>query len=157
MQADRPPSTRAAALAARLGEASAAFVTVIESIPVDRWAHVPAPGVWSPGKEAEHVAEALGYHQWIVQRTVGARVSSRRPSLERKQMTSDLSPAGAADRVRAQTEVAVGFLRRLTDRQLDLAPKPTRAAIATLAGVIEEILISHVDSHRASIAEKLRR
>ena len=94
-------SERAAALAARLDEAAAALIEVVPLIEMDRWRHIPAPGVWSIGKDAEHVIEAAGYHQWIVRLTVGQKVPSRRPVLERKQLTTDLSP-----------EVAVSLLRR---------------------------------------------
>ena len=80
-------------LASRLRTAADALVAVIEPIDDEHWHRVPDPGTWSIGKEAEHVAEAAGYHQWIVRLTIGQKVSSRRPVLERRQMTSALSPA----------------------------------------------------------------
>ena len=91
----RARSERAATLAARLDEAAAALIAVIADIEADRWQHIPAPGVWAIGKDAEHVIEAAGYHQWIVRLTIGQKVSSRRPVLERKQLTTDLSPQKA--------------------------------------------------------------
>ena len=99
-----------ATLAARLDEAAAALISVIAHIELDRWRHIPAPGVWSIGKDAEHVIEAAGYHQWIVRLTIGQKVPSRRPVLERKQLTTDLSP-----------QQAVALLRRRSDEE-DRAP-----------------------------------
>lgn len=75
---------RASELVARLHEAAARLIMVIESVDQVAWHALPAPDVWSIGKEAEHVAEASGHHQWIVRLTIGEKVSSRRPALDRK-------------------------------------------------------------------------
>ena len=114
-------------LASRLRTAADALVAVIEPIDEADWHRVPEPGTWSIGKEAEHVAEAAGYHQWIVRLTIGEKVSSRRPVLERKQMTSALSPRGAADLILQRVEDGVGLLLALTDAQLALPTRPPRA------------------------------
>ena len=103
-------SERATTLAARLDEAAAALISVVANIEPDRWRRIPAPGVWSIGKDAEHVIEAAGYHEWIVRLTIGQRVPSRRPVLERRQLTTDLSP-----------QQAVALLRRRSDEG-DRAP-----------------------------------
>jgi hypothetical protein len=58
---------------------------------------VPAPGVWSVGKEAEHVAEGAVLHQWIVRLSVGERVGASRPGVERKELTTRLTPAETVD------------------------------------------------------------
>jgi len=79
----RNVSERPAALAARLRAAAAELIRVIEPIGDDRWRHVPSPGVWSIGKDAEHVTEAAMYHQWIIRTTIGDDVSPRRPAIER--------------------------------------------------------------------------
>jgi uncharacterized damage-inducible protein DinB len=152
----RDGSDRAAALADRLRETSASLVALIEPIDDERWRLVPEPGVWSIGKDAEHVADASVYHQWIVRLTIGQKVSSRRPALERAQMTSDLSPAHAAELIRQRADEGVRLLLDLTDDQLDLPTRPPRANAQPLAETIERVLISHYDAHRADIEAKLR-
>ena len=47
-------------------------------------------------------------------------------------------------------------LRDLTDEQLDLPTRPPRATARVLADAIDQILIEHIDSHRAEIEVKLR-
>jgi uncharacterized damage-inducible protein DinB len=152
----RAGSNRAAGLAAQLRAASDRLIAVIEPIDGDRWRRVPGPGVWSVGREAEHVAEATVYHQWIVRLTIGEKVSSRRPVLERKQLTPNHSPAGAVELLRQRTGEGVHLLSSLTDAQLDLPTRPPRARGWLLAQTIELVLIDHFDGHRGSILEKLR-
>jgi hypothetical protein len=143
-------------LASRLRLAGDALVVVIEHIADDDWHRVTDPGTWSIGKEAEHVAEAAGYHQWIVRRTIGQKVSSRRPVLERRQMTSALSPPQAAELIRQRVEDGVRLLLELTDAQLAQPTRPPRANAQILADTIERVLIGHFDTHRAAIEAKLR-
>ena len=107
---ERARSERARTLAARLAEASAAVIAVIAHIEPDRWRHIPAPGVWSIGKDVEHVIEAGGYHQWIVRFTIGAEASSRRPVLEREQLTTDLAPQHAVSLLRRRTEEGANLI-----------------------------------------------
>jgi uncharacterized damage-inducible protein DinB len=149
-------SNRAAALAARLEQAAAQLIGVIETIDDDRWRHVPQPGVWSISKDVEHVAEAAGYHQWIVRLTIGDDVPKRKPVLERTQMTSNRLPSEAADMIRQRTDDGTRLLSGLTDDQLDLETRPPRANRQLLAETIERVLISHYDGHRADIEAKLR-
>jgi len=149
-------SERAAALAARLLQAAADLVSVLEGIDEDRWRQVPTPGVWSISKDAEHVIEAAAYHQWIVRLTIGDRVPKRKPTLERLQMTSDLSPGAAVDLLRQWTEDGVRLLLELTDEQLDLVTRPPRARSPVLAETIERVLIGHYRVHAADIEAKLR-
>ena len=141
-------------LAARLNEAVAALIAVIEHIEPDRWRHIPAPGVWAIGKDAEHVIEAAGYHQWIVRLTIGQKVTSRKPVLERKQLTTDLSPAEAVALLRRRTEEGVELVLGLTDEQLSLPTRPPRARGQVLAETIELVLIDHHDGHRGDIEAK---
>ena len=147
-------SERAMTLAARLDEAATALIEVIAPIEPDDWRHIPAPGVWSIGKDAEHVIEAAGYHQWIVRLTIGQKVPSRRPVLERKQLTTDLSPQQAVALLRRRTAEGVELLRGLTDDQLDLLTRPPRARSQALATTIELVLIGHYDGHRGDIEAK---
>lgn len=143
-------------MAARLGEAAAAMIAVVETVDPERWRLVPGPGIWSVGKEVEHVAEAAVYHQWIVRRTIGQTVSSRRPPIERNQMTTDVSPHHAIELVRRRTEDGVCLLLELTEEQLDLPTRPPRANAQRLGVTIERVLIGHYDAHRAAIEAKIR-
>ena len=149
-------SSAARTLASRLRSAADALVAVIEPIDDDDWNRVPAPGTWSIGKEAEHVAEAAGYHQWIVRLSIGEKVSSRRPVLERRQMTSVLSPREAAELIRQRADEGARLLLDLTDAQLALPTRPPRATAQVVADAIDQILISHIDTHREAIEAKLR-
>ena len=153
---ERGRSERAAALALRLEGAAAALIAVIADIEPGRWQHVPAPGVWAIGKDAEHVIEAAGYHQWIVRLTIGQKVPSRKPVLERKQLTTDLSPADAGELLRQRTEEGIELILGLTDEQMDLPTRPTRARGQVLADTIELVLIDHHDGHRGDIEAKRR-
>jgi uncharacterized damage-inducible protein DinB len=143
-------------LAERLREAAAALIEVVASIDQDRWRRVPKPDVWSVGKEALHVAEAAIYHQWIVRLTIGQVAASRRPAIERHQMTTDLSPREVIDLLNERTREGVRLLLDLTDEQLELATRPQRARGERLAETIERVLIGHYDAHRLDIEAKLR-
>ena len=149
------PAARAAKLANSLAEAGEAFVAVLKGVTAKRWSAVPEPGIWSVGKEAEHVAEALAYHQWIVRLTIGDKVSSRRPVLERDEMTTALSPGEAIELIRSRTAEGVRLVAGLTDKQLALPTRPPRARDQALADTIEQVLIAHVRSHREEVAAKL--
>jgi len=149
-------SPRARALAERLNEASAGLITVVESVDLQQWSRVPAPGVWSIGKEAEHVADAAIYHQWIVRLTIGDKVSSRRPPIERNQLTTAHTPDEVIELIRARTEDGTRLLLALRDAQLDLPTKPPRAQGQLLETTIERVLIGHYDAHRSEISAKLR-
>ena len=152
----QPGSARAAALAARLREAAASLIAVVERIEPDRWGRVPKPGVWSVGKEAEHAAEGAALHQWIVRLTVGQRVASSRPPVERKQLTTTLSPREAADLLRRRADDGARLVQGLTEAQLDLPKRPPGSKPRSLAEEIEGTLIGHLNHHRAEIEAKLR-
>jgi uncharacterized damage-inducible protein DinB len=149
-------SERATTLAARLDEAAAALISVVANIEPDRWRRIPAPGVWSIGKDAEHVIEAAGYHQWIVRLTIGQRVPSRRPVLERRQLTTDLSPQQAVALLRRRSDEGIELLLGLTVEQLNLPTRPPRARSQALAETIELVLVGHYDTHRGDIEAKNR-
>jgi uncharacterized damage-inducible protein DinB len=149
-------SERAAALAGQLREAAAALIDLVHGIDPDRWAHVPAPGVWSIGKEVEHVAEGAAYQQWIVRMTLGQKVSSRRPSVERKQLTTPLSPRELAALFRERVDESARLVESLADEQLALPTRPPRATEQALAESIERILIGHIHTHHRDIELKLR-
>jgi uncharacterized damage-inducible protein DinB len=145
---------RAAALAAALHDAVEDLAALIATIPSDRWNAVPSAGVWSAGKEAAHVAEALHYHQWIVHLTIGDKVPARKPVLERLEMTTDLTQAEMIDLVRERAAEGIALVGGLSDLQLDLTTRPPRAASPTLAQTIENVLIGHVRGHTAEITAK---
>jgi uncharacterized damage-inducible protein DinB len=149
-------SSDAAALARHLRSAAAALTAVVRPIDDAHWRLVPSPGVWSIGKDAEHVAEAALYHQWIVRLTIGQKVASRRPAIERTAMTTRLSPHEAVALIHERTEEGVPLLVDLTDEQLALRTRPPRAPAQVLAQTIERVLIGHYDVHRAEIEAKLR-
>jgi uncharacterized damage-inducible protein DinB len=149
-------SERATTLAARLEEAADALIEVIAHIEPDRWRRIPAPGVWSIGKDAEHVIEAAGYHEWIVRLTIGQEVPSRRPLLERKTLTTDLSPQQALALLRRRSDEGIELLLGLADDQLNLPTRPPRARSQALATTIELVLIGHYDTHRGDIEAKSR-
>jgi DinB superfamily len=149
-------SERASELAHRLREVGADLIALVEPIHDRHWRHVAHPGVWSIGKDAEHVAEAAVYHQWIVRLTIGEKVSSRRPAIERKEMTTRLAPHEMVELIHLRTEDGVRLLAGLTDEQLSLPTRPPRARGALLAETIEGVLIGHYDGHREAIEAKLR-
>ena len=150
----RAEAERSATLAARLDEAAAALIATIAQIEPDRWQHIPAPGVWAIGKDAEHVIEAAGYHQWIVRLTIGQKVSSRRPVLERQVLTTGLSPSQAVEQLRCRTEEGAALILGLSDEQLRLPTRPPRAPSQALADTIELVLIAHYHAHRRDIEAK---
>jgi len=147
---------RAAVLTHRLREAAAMLIALIEPIDDRRWRHLANPDIWSIGKDAEHVADAALYHQWIVRLTIGQKVSSRRPAIERKEMRTRLAPRDAVALIHQRTEDAARLLADLTDEQLSLPTRPPRARAELLEGTIERVLIGHYDAHRADIEAKLR-
>ena len=149
-------SERAGQLVERLQENAAVLIAVIEQIDDRHWRHIAKPGVWSIGKDAEHVADATAYHQWIVRLTIGQKVSSRRPTLERKELTTRLAPREAVELIRQRTDEGTRLIADLTDEQLSLPTRPPRAGAELLAGTIERVLIAHYDGHRADIEAKLR-
>ena len=151
-----PGSIRAAELAARLRHAASELIAVVAEIEPDHWQHVPAPGVWAIGKDAEHVIDATDYHVWIVRRTLGQRVSSRRPVLERRRLTTELSPREAVERLRRRSAEGAALIAGLTDVQLDLPTQPPRGRDQRLGETIERVMIGHYEAHRAEIVAKDR-
>jgi hypothetical protein len=148
---------QASALAGRLTDRGVALTSLLERIDIRDWLGIPAAGVWSPSKDAEHVADANAYHQWIVRLTLGETSLARRPRIERKQLTSSRSAAETIEVIQRTLDEAATLLRRLTDRQLQLPTKPPRAGGQTLGQTIERVMIGHVDLHRAEIESKLER
>jgi hypothetical protein len=147
--------SRATDLVEQLHEAAQALIGLVERIDPERWGHVPKPGVWSPGKDAEHVTDGAVYHQWIVRTTLGL-TKSERPPVRREQMTADLSQREVVDLLRLRTSESASLIRELTDEQLELPAKPPRTTPRTLAEMIEGQLINHYRAHHEDIESKLR-
>jgi uncharacterized damage-inducible protein DinB len=147
-------SSQALALAERLEAAAEELIAVVELIDPESWARIPEPGVWSPGKDAEHVADAAVYHRWIVRMTVRDRVPER-PALERKALSAQQSQPAVVDLLRDRTAENARLLRALTDEQLRLPPRPRRPRMRTLAEVIDGVMIGHYRAHRDAIERKL--
>jgi hypothetical protein len=151
---DRDRSPRVAALVDRLRQVSEALISLVETIEPERWMSVPKPGVWSPGKDAEHVADGAAYHQWIVRFSLGQKLPPR-PHIERAQLTAQRSQRDVVDLLRRRTQEGVTLIGGLSDEQLDLPVRPPRARSARLAQMIEHVLIGHYDVHRSAIQGKL--
>ena len=150
-------SQRATVLADRLTEARDALTSLLVRVDGHDWLRVPAPGVWSSSKDAEHVADANILHQWVVRLTIGQAKASGRPSIERRQLTSSRSPAEVIEFVRATLDEAATLVRDLTDAQLDLTTIPPKAGAPSLAKTIQGLMIDHVEHHRREIETKLGR
>ncbi len=143
-------------LALGLQAASDAVIALVESITTEHWQRVPAPGVWSIGKDVAHLAEAAAYHQWIVRRSIGEAVASRRPPIERAELTTGLTVEEAIDLLRERTRDGSELLLALTEEQLELPTKPARGRDERLARTIRKVLIGHYVAHLTEIEAKLR-
>ena len=147
----RMTSERGAHLVEHLRDASSAQIEVVEWIPSERWLEVATPGEWSPGKDAEHVAEGNALHQWVVRSSV-RQEPGKRPVLERACLTARLAQPEVIELLRRRAQESSSLLEPLTDEQLAL-PCRTR----TLGEFIERVLIGHYWTHQAEIERKLRR
>jgi DinB superfamily len=151
----QPGPARATALQADLHRAAGALILVLQRVDPDRWTQIPGPAVWSIGKDAEHVAEAALYHQWIVRRTIGSAASSRRPAIERRELTTAMTATQAVDLILQRSEESGALIASLDDDQLALPTRPPRARAQALADTIDRVLIGHYDAHRRAIERKL--
>jgi uncharacterized damage-inducible protein DinB len=142
-------------LEADLHAAAGALISVLQRIEPERWGRVPGSFVWSVGKDAAHVAEAAVYHQWIVRRTIGQKVSSRRPVIERQELTTTMTAQQVIDLIRERTAEGAALISSLSDEQLALPTRPPRARARALADTIVLVLIGHYDAHRREIERKL--
>lgn len=148
-------SDRATGLVAGLEEAASRLLDAIARLDDQDWQAGP-PGEWLIGREMEHVAEAAAYHRWIVRLSIGEKVGSRRPILERKELLPRATRDEVGERIRQETDESATLIRSLSDQQLDLPTRPPRARDRHLAETIERVLIGHYDVHRLEIARKLQ-
>jgi hypothetical protein len=147
-------SSRATALVDRLRQVSEALIGLVGAIESERWMNVPGPGVWSAGKEAEHVADGAAYHQWIVRCSLGQKVPPR-PRIERAQLTARRSQRDVVDLLVQRTNDSLALIAGLSDQQLDLPARPPRTRSPTLAQMIANVLIGHYEVHHRDIEAKL--
>jgi DinB superfamily len=143
---------RAAALVEQLRTAADAFIAFIDQIPADRWSRVDVPDVWSPAKDAEHVAEGNALHQWVV-RAALRQQPEQRPVLDRARMTAQAAQREVVALLRERTRESIRLIGALTDEQLRLPCRPPR----TVEEFVKRVLIGHYGTHHAEIERKLRR
>jgi DinB superfamily len=151
-------SERAAALANRLRRVGADFIRTVEGVDERHWARVPAAGVWSAGKDAEHVIEGALYHQAIVRATItGGPVVRGGGVTQREVMTARLDKAEILERLRERTEESARLTEGLSDAQLALAAPPLGrdGPPRTLEEMIEGQMIRHYLEHQENIRAKV--
>jgi phenylpyruvate tautomerase PptA (4-oxalocrotonate tautomerase family) len=149
------PSRRAKVLADQLRAAAAGLIAVIERIEPERWDRVRKPGEWSPGKDAEHAADAAAMHLWHVYLSLGMHEPDP-PVIERARLTAVRSQAEVVTALRSTAEHGARLIEGLTDVQLELAAKPTRRPSRAVADIVARPLIRHLGTHREEIEMKLR-
>src|SRR5579859_1608770 len=97
-------SERARSLANQLRDAAAALSRTIGQIDDAHWARVPEAGVWSAGKDAEHVSQGALYHQWLVRTAALGETLERGPGTQRDVMTSLLARADVLSLLHQRSE-----------------------------------------------------
>ena len=150
-------SERATLLAKELREAGDALVQAISRLDDEQWGYLPGDGVWSPGKDAEHVVSGGAYHRWLVRTALGES-PDRRAGTRREVMTAELSrEEGVAD-LRRSTEESAQLVGGLSDDQLGLAAAPLGdGPPRTVEQLVERQMIGHYREHLWSIHHKTRR
>ena len=152
MPAVMASNTRAAALVKQLRTTADAFFALLDRIPDDRWSEVDKPRVWSPSKDAEHVAEGNALHQWVV-RAALRRKLGQRPVVDRARLTAQFARREVIALLRERTGESISLIDELTDEQLDLPCRLPR----TIEDFVKRVLIGHYATHHGDIERKLRR
>lgn len=147
---------RATALANRVREACAALVHTVNQVDDAHWGRVVEAGVWSPGKDAEHVTQGALYHQWIVRRAALGDTSDRPVGTERDVMLAVASKSEVLDTLRQRADQSARLVESLSDAQLDLAAPPMGdGPPRTVQQMIEGQMIRHYHEHRENIEAKV--
>jgi kynurenine formamidase len=150
-------SERAANLANQLRDAGAALIRTVGQIDVEHWSRVPEDGVWSAGKDAEHISQGATYHQWLV-RTAGlGETLERGAGTQRDVMLAVLSKDDVLTVLQQRTEESATLVESLSDDQLS-RPAPPLASDGlprTVAQMIENQMIRHYREHQHNIQSKL--
>jgi DinB superfamily len=149
------PGARAQVLAAELRATADALIAVVAAIEPEHWSHVRKPGEWSPGKDAEHAADAAAMHLWHVCLALGEPQPDP-PVIERARLTAVRSQAHVVALLRTCAETGARLIEGLTDAQLELPAKPPRRPPRTVADIVARPLIRHLATHREEIELKLR-
>jgi hypothetical protein len=135
---------------------SEALLALAGSIdPVD-WMRVPSEAEWSIGKEVEHVADGTVLHEWVIRTSVGRKAGAR-PRIERERLTAQRPQPEVIALVRRRVDEWTALLQELSAVDLSTPPRPPRGRAATVAELIESLLIGHIETHRRSIESKLQR
>ena len=146
---------RTAALAARVRAAGAAFVDAVERLDDTAWDHVPEEGVWSAGKDAEHVISGAQFHQRLVRNTVAGAEPARGGGTRRDVMIAETTKAEVLAGLREEIEASARLVESLDDDSLALsAPPQSNGLPRTLEQVIVGQMIGHYDEHRANLEAK---
>jgi hypothetical protein len=151
-------SERATALANQVREAGAALIQNVGQVDDAHWGRVVEEGVWSPGKDAEHVTQGAAYHQWLVRTSALGDTSARSASTQRDIMVALLSKSEVLDALQQRTDQSASLVASLSDAQLEL-PAPTMGPDGpprTVQQMIEGQMIRHYHEHRENIKAKLR-
>lgn len=149
---------RAAALANRVREAGAALIQAVRQVDDAHWARVVEDGVWSPGKDAEHVTQGAAYHQWLVRTSALGETSERTAGTQRDIMVALLPQREVLDALQQRTEQSALLVASLSDDQLELPAPPLGAdgPPRTVEQLIDGQMIRHYHEHRENIEAKLR-
>jgi kynurenine formamidase len=150
-------SERATDLANQLREAGEALGRTVSLVDEGHWGWVPEDGVWSAGKDAEHVSEGSLYHQWLIRTALGEPLE-RGAGTQRDVMTARLSQAEVLALLRERTEQSAELVASLSDAQLVSAapPRPADGLPRTVEQMIVGQIISHYQEHQLNIETKLR-
>jgi DinB superfamily len=148
---------RATELANRVREACAALVQIVGQVDDAHWGRMVEDGVWSPGKDAEHVTQGAVFHQWIVRRAALGDTSERPAGSPRDIMLAVLSKADVLDLLQQRADQSALLVESLSEAQLDLpAPPMGDGPPRTVAEMIDGQMILHYHEHRENIEAKLR-
>ena len=142
---------RAVALASQLRATAAGLIDTIECIQPEVWDRVRKPGEWSPGKDAEHVTDAVALHLWHVCDALGLAHPDP-PQIERARLTALRSQVEILATLRSRVAHAAALIEDLTDAQLEALDRNSRP----IANIIQRPLIRHLGKHHEEIEKKLR-
>jgi hypothetical protein len=152
---------RTQALADRFQRAADEFVAAVAGIGDDDWGRVPADGTWSAGKNAEHTASGMVFHQRLVRATVDDQ-PMRGPSASGAPRPPDLPTASTPkpeviEQLRSRTADGVALLRGLPDDALDKTAQPLRdGSQPKLQAIIQDMMIAHLAEHQATIQQLIQ-
>jgi hypothetical protein len=148
---------RATRLATQVRAACAALIEAVGQVDDAHWGRVVEEGVWSPGKDAEHVTQGAVYHQWIVRRAALGDTSDRPVGTARDIMVAVLSKREVLEVLQQRADQSALLVESLSDVQLELAAPPMGdGPPRTVQQMIEGQMIRHYHEHRENIEAKLR-